>query len=75
MAKTVHNCHVTAICSTRNVEFVRKLGADEVIDYTSGSVVDSLLAKRSDSKEYDLLVDCVGGPELIGIYVSWAPEL
>ncbi|RFU32733.1 hypothetical protein B7463_g3598, partial [Scytalidium lignicola] len=59
---------VQSICSTRNVEYVKKLGADEVIDYTNESVIDSLLAKRSGSKEYDLLVDCVGGPELIEIY-------
>lgn len=45
--------HVTGVCSTRNVDMVRALGADRVIDY-----------KREDytvgGGRYDLIVDMVG---------------
>lgn len=44
---------VTGVCSTRNVEMVRSLGADHVIDY-----------KKTDytrlDKKYDVIVDMVG---------------
>jgi NADPH:quinone reductase-like Zn-dependent oxidoreductase len=44
---------VTAVCSTRNVELVRGLGADHVIDYTQGPLT------RSD-RRYDVILDNVG---------------
>ena len=44
---------VTAVCSTRNVELVRSLGADRVVDYTNEDFA------RGD-KPYDLMVDIAG---------------
>ena len=34
--------HVVAVCSGRNAEMVRRLGADEVVDYTSAPFKDQL---------------------------------
>lgn len=48
---------VTAVCSTRNIEMVRSLGADRVIDYTKE---DFTLNDRN----YDLLLDNVGNRSL-----------
>ena len=44
---------VTGVCSTRNVDLVRSLGADHVIDYTTEEFT------RSD-RRYDLLLDVAG---------------
>ena len=45
--------HVTGVCSAANVELVRSLGADEVIDYTADDFADG---KRT----YDIILDNVG---------------
>lgn len=58
VAKLIYDCHVTAVCSAKNVEYVKKLGADAVVDYTSQDVVTAL---ASTKEKYDLVVDCVGG--------------
>lgn len=52
-------CHVTVSCSGRNAELCESLGADEVVDYTAGSLAEMLKAKRD---VFDLLVDNVGKP-------------
>ncbi|KAA3662865.1 MAG: NAD(P)-dependent alcohol dehydrogenase [Chloroflexi bacterium] len=44
---------VTAVCSTRNVELVRSLGADHIVDYTREDVT-------KNGKQYDLILDNVG---------------
>jgi NADPH:quinone reductase-like Zn-dependent oxidoreductase len=47
--------HVTATCGARNVELVRSLGADEVLDYKTPEG-ESL--KNSSGKKYDYIINC-----------------
>jgi NADPH:quinone reductase-like Zn-dependent oxidoreductase len=44
---------VTGVCSTRNVEMVRSIGADQVVDYTQENFTKS-------ARRYDVILDCVG---------------
>ena len=48
---------VTAVCSTRNVERVRALGADEVIDYTQQDFL-------TVGARFDVMLDLVGNRSL-----------
>ncbi len=45
--------HVTAVCNTKNIELVRSLGADEVVDYLKEDFTKS-------GKTYDVVFDAVG---------------
>jgi NADPH:quinone reductase-like Zn-dependent oxidoreductase len=45
--------HVTGVCSTRNLDLVRSIGADEVVDYTR----EDFTRMRAS---YDVVLDLVG---------------
>ena len=45
--------HVTAVCGTKNVELVRSLGADEVVDYQQSDYT-------KNGETYDVVLDAVG---------------
>jgi NADPH:quinone reductase-like Zn-dependent oxidoreductase len=48
---------VTAVCSTKNVDMVRSIGADQVIDYTQQDLLNA-------NKRYDIIFDKVGNHSL-----------
>jgi NADPH:quinone reductase-like Zn-dependent oxidoreductase len=50
---TAIGAHVTATCSTRNMDLVQSLGADRVIDYTAENAL-------SGRQTYDVIYDTLG---------------
>ncbi|KAF3323698.1 putative quinone-oxidoreductase [Carex littledalei] len=50
--------HVTATCGARNIDFVKSLGADEVLDYRT---TEGESLKSPSGKKYDAVVHCTVG--------------
>ncbi len=58
---------VTGVCSTRNVDMVRSIGADHVIDYTKEDFTQS-------GQRYDLVIDNVGNRSLLACRSVLTPK-
>jgi NADPH:quinone reductase-like Zn-dependent oxidoreductase len=70
------DCKVTGVCSSRNVDFAKALGADRVIDYTKEDMMKI-------QEDYDIFFDVVGNQDFAsvkhilqrgGIYVTTLPS-
>jgi NADPH:quinone reductase-like Zn-dependent oxidoreductase len=59
--------HVIGVCSTRNVELVRRLGADEVVDYTQRDFTQT-------DTPYDVILDNVANHPLSQLRRALAPD-
>jgi len=59
--------HVTAVCSTRNIEQTRALGADRVLDYTREDFT-------RERERYDLIADVAGGHSWFALRRVLEPE-
>lgn len=53
LVKHHYGADVTGVCSTRNLDLVRSLGADRVLDYTRQDTV-------AEGTRYDVVLDAVG---------------
>lgn len=66
------DAHVTAVCNTKNVELVRSLGADRVIDYLqedftkNGETYDVIL----DAVDKTSFLSCRGSLKQGGVYIA-----
>ncbi len=58
---------VTGVCSTRNLDMVRKIGADHVIDYTKEDFT-------KNGQRYDLILDAVGNHSVSDYKRALSPE-
>lgn len=75
VAKVLGAGEVTGVCGNKNIDIVKSLGADRVIDYTQKDFTQ-------DSAKYDIIFDVVGNRSLSdcksvlqpnGIYVTTQP--
>ncbi len=62
-----YGTEVTGVCSTRNLDLVRSIGADHVIDYTKEDFTNN-------GQRYDLIFDTIGNLSVSGCQRALSPN-
>ena len=61
-----YGAEVTGVCSTRNVDMVRSIGADHVVDYTQTDITEG-------EQQYDVILDTAGNRPLSDLRRALTP--
>ncbi len=76
LAKAI-NCEITGVCSTRNIDFAKKIGVDNILDYTKEKILTGI-------SKYDIFLDAVGNQKFRkvrkvlkprGTYITTLPRM
>jgi NADPH:quinone reductase-like Zn-dependent oxidoreductase len=67
IAKALGAAEVTGVCSTRNLDLVRQLGADQVVDYTQTDFTRT-------GQRYDLILDAIGNRSVADCRRALTPQ-
>lgn len=62
-----YGAEVTGVCSTRNLDLVRSIGADHVVDYTQDDFTQQ-------GQRYDLIIDAVGNRSVSDLRRALTPN-
>ncbi|KAG5514830.1 hypothetical protein RHGRI_036021 [Rhododendron griersonianum] len=65
------NTHMTATCGAHNLDFVKGLGADEVLDYRTP---DGAALKSPSGQKYDVVIHCATGTPFSAFEPNLSPN-
>lgn len=66
MARYHETSKIVASCSGNSAPLVKKLGAEDTIDYTSYASLKEPVEREAAGAKFDVVLDCVGNSDLFG---------